>query len=206
MDSRSSYRSLVKNIASFNFTGTFTPCELLLVGDKAFPVLVSRNGQVLIAASLYGKGRMVVASHEDILNNPQYLQFVRNAVEWLKPSPEAQVGVHRNLDSLSQSLLSGGVKVVPGATLEASLGVYCTQAYDDTEANNLVQFVKRGGGLLIGGQAWHWASQYGIKNVLHDFPGNQVTSVAGVYFTGNMGETGTIPVSKEMPLVPLVTE
>ena len=191
---------------SFEFTTSYHPCELLLVGDEAFPVLVSTSGQVLIAASCYEKGRMVVVSHEGILKDSKFSQFLRNAVEWLKPSPEALVGVHPRLDSLCQSLLGGDVKVQAGAELSPSLGVYCMDAYDSTRAKDLVGFVKRGGGLLVGGQAWHWASRHGKEKVLFEFPGNQVTSVADVYFTGSERETGTFSVSKEMLRFPLITQ
>ncbi|XP_062838799.1 TRPM8 channel-associated factor homolog [Anolis carolinensis] len=206
MNFKQSYASLVRGVHSFDFTGELYPSELLLIGDKAFPVLVSNSGQVLIASSQYGKGRMVVVSHEDILKDPQYLLFLKNALQWLKPSQAAQVGVDANLDALAQMLLRDGMKVQQGATLGTKLGVYCTDAYNEQNADGLVQFVKRGGGLLIGGQAWHWAGQHGMKNVLNGFPGNWVTGVAGIYFTGNVGEKGTFPVSQEMPRIPLITE
>ncbi|NXQ84851.1 TCAF factor, partial [Nyctibius grandis] len=206
MDTTEAYASLVKHVNSFEFTKNYHPCELLLIGDEAFPVLVSTSGQVLIAASCYGKGRMVVVSHEGILRDSNFSQFLRNAVEWLKPSPKALVGVHPHLDSLSQLLLRAGTKVQAGAELSPSLGVYCIDAYDSTQAEDLVGFLKGGGGLLIGGQAWHWASRHGKEKVLFEFPGNQVTSVAGVYFTGSVGETGTFSVSKEMPRIPLITQ
>ncbi|NXL90449.1 TCAF factor, partial [Alectura lathami] len=206
MDSTAAYASLVKDVNSFEFVANYHPCELLLIGDKAFPVLAGTNGQVLIAASCYGKGKMVVVSHEGVLKDSKFSRFLRNAVEWLRPSPEALVGVHRHLDPLSQLLLRAGIKVQPGAELSTSQGVYCVDAYDSTQAQELVCFVKEGGGLLIGGQAWHWASQHGKEKVLFGFPGNQVTSVAGVYFTGSEGEIGTVSVSKEMPRIPLITQ
>ncbi|NXL67720.1 TCAF factor, partial [Chordeiles acutipennis] len=206
MDSTAAYASLVKDVNSFEFTTSYHPCELLLIGDEAFPVLVSTNGQVLIAASYYGKGRMVVVSHEGILKDSKFSQFLRNAVKWLRSSPEALVGVHPHLDSLSQLLLRAGTKVQAGAELSSSLGVYCMDAYDSTQAKDLVGFVKAGGGLLIGGQAWYWASRHGKEKVLFEFPGNQVTSVAGVYFTGSVAEIGTFSTSKEMPRIPLITQ
>ncbi|KAM9277698.1 LOW QUALITY PROTEIN: TRPM8 channel-associated factor 2-like [Cariama cristata] len=175
-----------EDVNSSEFTTNYHPCELLVIEDEAFPVLVSTYGQVLIAASCYGKGRMVVVSHEGILKDSKFSPFLRNAVEWLKPSPEALVGVHPHLDSLSQLLLRADTKVQAGAQLSPSLGVFCMDAYDSTQAKDLVGFVKAGGGLLVGGQAWHWASQHGKEKALFEFPGNQVTSVAGVYFTGKM--------------------
>ncbi|XP_030394135.1 TRPM8 channel-associated factor 2-like isoform X2 [Gopherus evgoodei] len=204
MKPAATYELLVDGIGQWDFTGNFVPCELLLTGDAAFPVLVSPEKQVLIAVSHYGKGRMVVVSHEEILKNPNFSQFLRNAVDWLRPSPEAQVGVHRSLDPLSQLLLRSSTKVQPGVGLSASLGVYCTDAYDDAQAEELVHFVKGGGGLLMGGQAWYWASQQSAEKVLFEFPGNQVTSVAGVYFTGNTVGSGIFKVSGKIPKIPLI--
>uniref|UniRef100_A0A493T2I4 Uncharacterized protein n=1 Tax=Anas platyrhynchos platyrhynchos TaxID=8840 RepID=A0A493T2I4_ANAPP len=85
---------------------------------------------------------------------PMWLKL--NAVEWLKPSPAALVGSHHRLDSLSQLLLGAGIKVEAGVALSTHHGVYCMDAYDSTQAKDVVCFVKEGGGLLIGGQAWHW--------------------------------------------------
>ncbi|KAM6437057.1 TRPM8 channel-associated factor 2 [Liasis olivaceus] len=206
MDFQHAYDSLVRGIQSINITGDFNPCQLLLAGDRAFPVLVGSNGQVLIAATQYGKGRMVVAAHEAMLQYPQFLPFIKNALVWLKPSPTALIGVHRSLDALSKLLLEGGVKVYPDATLGDSPGVFCRDAYDDVQADDLVQFVKRGGSLLIGGQAWHWSYQHGKEAVLIRFPGNKVTSVAGVYFTANVGENGVFSVPEKIPRIPLITE
>ncbi|NXK97770.1 TCAF2 factor, partial [Formicarius rufipectus] len=204
MKPSATYELLVEGVGPFDFTGGFVPCELLLVGEDAFPVLLSAKKQVLIAVSQYGKGRMVVVSHEGILKDSKFSQFLRNAVEWLKPCPEALVGVHPRLDSLPQMLLRAGIQVQAGAELSPSLGVYCMHAYDRSQAEDLVGFVKGGGGLLIGGQAWHWASQHGKEKVLFEFPGNQVTSVAGVFFTGNAVEKGIFKVAKKIPKIPLV--
>ncbi|NXY85560.1 TCAF2 factor, partial [Alcedo cyanopectus] len=206
MKPSATYELLVAGVGPWDFMGSFVPCELLLVGEDAYPVLLSSKKQVLIAVSQYGKGRMVVVSHEGILKDSKFSQFLTNAVEWLKPSPGALVGVHPHLDSLSQMLLRTGSQVQAGAELSPCLGVYCMDAYDSRQAKDLVGFVKAGGGLLIGGQAWHWASQHGKEKVLFEFPGNQVTSVAGVYFTGNAVEKGTFKVAKKIPKIPLIVE
>ncbi|XP_032907440.1 TRPM8 channel-associated factor 2 isoform X2 [Catharus ustulatus] len=198
------YELLVNGVGSWDFTGGFVPCELLLVGEDAYPVLLSAKKQVLIAVSQYGKGRMVVVSHEGILKGPKFSQFLRNAMEWLKPCPDALVGVHPRLDSLSQVLLGAGTRVQVGAEPSPPMGVFCMDAYDSSQAKGIVDFVKAGGGLLVGGQAWYWASQHGKENVLFEFPGNQVTSVAGVYFTGNAVEKGIFKVAKKIPKIPLV--
>ncbi|NWV87294.1 TCAF2 factor, partial [Machaerirhynchus nigripectus] len=204
MNPCATYELLVDGVGPWDFTGGFVPCELLLVGEDAYPVLLSAKKQVLIAVSHYGKGRMVVVSHEGILKDPKFSQFLRNAVEWLKPCPEALVGVRPQLDSLSQLLLGAGTRVQAGAEPSPSMGVFCMDAYDTSQAKSIVDFVKGGGGLLVGGQAWYWASRHGKEKVLFEFPGNQVTSVAGVYFTGNAVEKGVFKVAKKIPKIPLV--
>ncbi|NXY09055.1 TCAF2 factor, partial [Pteruthius melanotis] len=204
MNPCATYELLVDGVGPWDFTGGFVPCELLLVGEDAYPVLLSAKKQVLIAVSHYGKGRMVVVSHEGILKDPKFSQFLRNAVEWLKPCPEALVGVRPQLDSLFQVLLGAGTRVQAGVEPSPSMGVFCMEAYDTSQAKGIVEFVKWGGGLLVGGQAWYWASQHGKEKVLFEFPGNQVTSVAGVYFTGNAVEKGVFKVAKKIPKIPLV--
>lgn len=204
MNPCATYELLVDGVGPWDFTGGFVPCELLLVGEDAYPVLLSARKQVLIAVSHYGKGRMVVVSHEGILKDAKFSQFLRNAVKWLKPCPEALVGVHPQLDSLSQVLLGAGNRVQAGAEPSPSMGVFCMDAYDSSQAKGIVEFVKGGGGLLVGGQAWYWASRHGKEKVLFEFPGNQVTSVAGVYFTGNAVEKGVFKVAKKTPKIPLV--
>ncbi|XP_032076975.1 TRPM8 channel-associated factor homolog [Thamnophis elegans] len=205
MNPQNSYDSLVRGILSIDVTGDFNPCELLLTGDQAFPVLVDSKGQVLMAASQYGKGRMVVTAHESMIQLPQFLPFIKNALDWLRPSPTALIGVHGSLHALSKLLLSNGIKVQPDATL-GDCRVFCRDAYNDVQADDLVQFVKGGGGLLMGGQAWYWSYQHGKEAVLVQFPGNLVTSVAGVYFTANMGENGIFSVPEKIPRIPLITE
>ncbi|XP_051856265.1 TRPM8 channel-associated factor 2-like isoform X3 [Antechinus flavipes] len=197
------FEILIKGLNSWNLPTGPVPCELLLIGEAAFPILVNKNGQVLIAASQYGQGRMVVMSHEDYLQDSMLAQFLCNAVGWLNQRPGTVVGVHTSVEPLAGILHDSGMEVQIMNGLEDSVGVYCINAYDSTLAKEMIQFVKNGGGLLIGGQAWYWASQHGHDKVLSNFPGNQMTSVAGVYFTDAYGDTGFLKVSKEVPEIPL---
>lgn len=200
------YCSLLQNIRSINFSGNSIPGKLILTGDNAFPVVASPGKHVLIAASKYGKGRVVVMSHEAYLNLPQFMDFLKNAISWLKPSPEAVIGVNSNLGNLEQTLSVSGHKVEKISGLKKGLGVLCTNGYSDSQAQEIVSFIKEGGGLLIGAQAWHWAQCNKQDNVLCNFPGNRITSVAGIYFTGQQGEKGNFNVSEKIQWCPFYKE
>ncbi|MBN3292254.1 TCAF factor, partial [Polypterus senegalus] len=199
MDLNTAYQTLVKGVDTFNFTGDAVPCELLLIGPTAFPVAVNDEGQVLVAASTYGKGRLVFMGHEVYISDTNFGQFLINAITWLCPTSDAVVGVQTNLTFLSSHLRDAGFKVQSADKFTSNMKVYCMDAYNDSQANELIQFVKNGGSLLIAGQAWHWSYSH-KEDVLQNFPGNIVTGVSGVYFTSLYGEKGEYKVSKKLPL------
>ncbi|XP_056428968.1 TRPM8 channel-associated factor homolog isoform X2 [Hyla sarda] len=200
------YNSLIQGISDLNFTVGSIPCKLLVTGDTAFPVLVTPTNQVLIAASKYGKGRIVVLSHESYLNEPQFTDFLRNAISWLKPSPEAVVGVVESLGLLANNLSTFGHNTELTAGFRKDFGVLCMAGYDDSQESEIVPFLREGGGLLIGAQAWYWSECYPELNVFHKFPGNKITSVAGVYFTNQKGDNGSFSVNKRLPPCSLFDE
>ncbi|XP_002934606.1 TRPM8 channel-associated factor homolog isoform X2 [Xenopus tropicalis] len=200
------YKALTKDVGSLDFSGSSVPCKLLITGDMAFPVLVTPRKDVLIAASYYGKGKMVVIAHENYLNMKEFMVFLRNSVTWLKPNPKAEIGVDGSLTLLAETLTGSGCQVQTSLSPAEGLGVFCTSGYDDSQAQQIISFVREGGGLLIGAQAWHWSYSHKQENVLHNFPGNKITSVSGVYFTDNYGEKGTFCVTDNMPWTPLYTD
>uniref|UniRef100_A0A1B8Y3L9 Peptidase M60 domain-containing protein n=1 Tax=Xenopus tropicalis TaxID=8364 RepID=A0A1B8Y3L9_XENTR len=197
------YQSLVRGVASLSFTGDAVPCKLLLTGPCAFPVLVSPRKDVLIAASRYGKGKVVVLAHEGYLSTQEFMGFLKNAVSWLRPNPDAVIGIHTTLPVLAHNL--SGYKIQNTSTLIQGLGVFCTNGYEAHQAEEIISFVRGGGGLLIGAQAWHWSYSH-KENVLHHFPGNKIISVCGVHFTSEYGEKGDFWVTDEMPQVAVCTD
>ncbi|XP_011912946.1 PREDICTED: TRPM8 channel-associated factor 2 isoform X6 [Cercocebus atys] len=197
------FEALMDGVTCWDVPRDPVPSELLLIGEAAFPVMVNDKGQVLIAASSYGQGRLVVVSHEGYLLHAGLAPFLLNAVSWLCPCPGAPMGVHPSLAPLVNILQDAGLEAQVKPEPGEPLGVYCINAYNDTMTATLIQFVKHGGGLLIGGQAWYWASQHGPEKVLSRFPGNKVTSVAGVYFTDTYGDRDRFKVSKKVPKIPL---
>ncbi|KAJ8367243.1 hypothetical protein AAFF_G00323890 [Aldrovandia affinis] len=202
MDKYEAYAALVKGITEMKFEGDPQPCILTLTGDNVLPIAVSTRGDVLVAAAVYGKGRIVVTAHETYMQDFSFLtpdgQFIKNAIEWLMPYTHAWVGVYGTSD-LNKDNLSG-ISVKSLSNYDRTVGVCCRNAYNDTQVEDLLDFVRGGGGLLIGGQAWYWSSTHRGVDVSEEFPGNKLTGPAGIFFTNQYGEKGTFPIPCELPL------
>ncbi|KAI1887909.1 hypothetical protein AGOR_G00195340 [Albula goreensis] len=204
MDSYEVYQDLVKGIEEFKFEGDPQPCVLKLTSDHAVPIFTSPKGHVLLAAAEYGRGRIVVTSHEAyLLGLTASMRFIENAIEWLKPYTHAWVGVC-GLGDLKDKLSHRGNKAKSVSNYDGTVGVFCRDAYTDSQVDELLDFVKGGGGLLIGGQAWWWSSQNTGADVQTSFPGNKLTGPAGIFFTNEYGEKGTFRVPTELPLDPSI--
>eukprot|EP00064_Thunnus_orientalis_P015789 superscaffoldBa00002998_g15848 len=196
------YISLMRGLTELDFNGPSVPCDLVLIGDHAFPLVMNSRGQVLMAASMYGRGRIVVLGHESYLTT--FPALVENALTWLRGdgSENLAVGVHKNVkgvaDNLSRS--SFQAKIVEAFSNNLKVGVYVTDAYSvGADAKDLVAFLKAGGGVLIAGQAWHWATENPKENTISQFPGNKVSGVAGIYFSTHYGEVDILPVYPQIP-------
>ncbi|XP_019223074.1 TRPM8 channel-associated factor homolog [Oreochromis niloticus] len=196
------YASLMRGLKELDLQGPYVPCDLVLIGDHAFPLAMNSRGQVLMAASLYGSGKIVVLGHEGYLT--AFPALVENAVTWLRGdgSDNLCVGVHRNVSAVADSLQKSSfqVEVVGAFSDKLGVGVYVTDAYSvGSDPTELVAFLKAGGGVLIAGQAWHWAATHPKENILHQFDGNKVSGVAGIYFTEHYGEVENLPVYPQIP-------
>lgn len=200
-DFEEDYKFLVQGLTQLVIKDFYVPSELALVGD-AFPLAINSQGQVLMAASTYGLGKIVVLGHEACLS--EFPRLVENAVNWFRRdgSVSLPVAVHQNIkavaDKLSQNKFT--VKVVGGFRCDLEVGVYVTDAYSlAADQKSLVAFMKSGGGIVIGGQAWHWSHKNPGVEPLLNFDGNKVSGVAGIYFTEKYGEGETLSISPRLP-------
>ncbi|XP_026172019.1 TRPM8 channel-associated factor homolog [Mastacembelus armatus] len=196
------YMCLMKGLKELDFNGPSIPSALVLTGDHAFPLAMNSRGQVLMAASLYVRGRIVVFSHESFLTTLPDL--VENALTWLRGdgSNNLSVGVHKNVKAVADNLSKSSfqVEVVDSFSQNQGFGVYVTDAYSVGEdPKDLVAFLKAGGGVLLAGQAWSWAADHPKENTLLQFQGNKVCGVAGIYISERKGEVECLPVYPEIP-------
>lgn len=192
---------LMRGLKELDFRGHSAPGDLVLIGDHAFPLAMNSRGQVLMAASLYSRGRIVVLGHESYLTS--FPALVENAVNWLKGGEsEKPVVVHKNVKEVAGNLCKSGfqVQVVEAFSRDLRAGVYVTDAYSlGADGKDLVAFMKAGGGLLLAGQAWSWAQTHPKENTLLLFEGNKVSGVAGIYFSDQCGEVECLPVNPQIP-------
>ncbi|RXN14610.1 TRPM8 channel-associated factor-like protein [Labeo rohita] len=168
------YYTIVCGLQEFDLQMNAVPSDLVLIGERAFPLVVNPRGQVLMAASYYGQGRVVVLGHEQYLTS--FPGLIKNALKWLMPcSGDAGiVGIQKSLCSVAANLNDCSIKTELG-DFRSGLAVYITDAYSvENCAKDLIAFIKAGGGLIMGGQAWHWAGTHPQENTLKNFPGNKV--------------------------------
>ncbi|KAM3616939.1 uncharacterized protein V6R79_026447 [Siganus canaliculatus] len=196
------YKSLTRGLRELDFEQSFVPNDLVLIGDHAFPLAMNSRGQVLMAASLYGRGRIVVLGHEAYLTT--FPALVENALTWLRgdKSDNLNVGIHRSVQGVAGNLSKSSfhTEVVGAFKKDLGVGVYVTDAYSVGEDHkDLVAFMKAGGGVLIGGQAWNWSANNPQENPLLHFVGNKVSGVAGIYFTPRWSEKECLPVYPQIP-------
>uniref|UniRef100_A0A8C9ZVJ9 Peptidase M60 domain-containing protein n=1 Tax=Sander lucioperca TaxID=283035 RepID=A0A8C9ZVJ9_SANLU len=195
------YVSLMRGLRELDLRGPCVPSDLVLM-DHAFPLAMNSRGQVLMAASLYGRGRIVVLGHEGYLTT--FPALVENALTWLRGdgSDNLSVGVHKNIKAVADNISKSSfqAKVVGAFSDSLGLGVYVTDAYSvGADVKDLVAFLKAGGGVLIAGQAWKWAASHPKENTLLQFAGNKVSGVAGIYFSKHQGEVECLPVYPQIP-------
>ncbi|XP_047737003.1 TRPM8 channel-associated factor 2 isoform X2 [Hyalella azteca] len=199
MDPDGIYHCLTRGIDELSHNISCVPSELILTGSNPVPISALESGEVLIAAAIYGKGRIVVLSHEGYIIRDEFRSFILNALVWLQSCHGKTIGISKSLHRLKNILDDKEFTVTHCDDLE-NIDVFCCACEGDFQKKKVLQFVKNGGGLLIGGQAWHWASQNTDKNVLEEFPGNQITAPAGIYFSGrSVGCRGTVNVSGRRP-------
>lgn len=196
------YISIMGGLRELDFRGESVPCDLVLIGDHAFPLAMNSQGQVLMAASLYGQGRIVVLGHEVYLT--AFPDLVENAVTWLRGGKTANMSVqiHKSAKGVADTLTKTSFQVETVGSYNSKLGsgVYVTDAYSvGKDVKDLVAFMKAGGGVLIAGQAWSWAQSHPRENTLLFFDGNKISGVAGIYFSDHVARGEHVPVYPQIP-------
>ncbi|XP_039598817.1 uncharacterized protein LOC120520899 isoform X1 [Polypterus senegalus] len=183
--------NLLENITHLDLNFNADPGELVVKSTKAIPILKDQTGAVLMAATEYGKGRMVVFGHEQYLMAPQLHTLVSNCVRWMKSNPDAVVGLPKFYEGVASILTAAGHKVKISDKFDSSMGVFFVNGQEQiSQLPELTEFIKGGGGVMIGAQAWCWCSENPGKDPLAHFPANKLTGLADIYFGPNKRPRG----------------
>lgn len=196
------YSYLMGDLSELDLRGLETPSDLVLVGDHAFPLAMNSHGQVVMAASLYGRGRIVVLGLESYLD--AFPDLVGNALNWLRgDGPDnSPMDILQEVKVVAADLsrLEFNIDVKWRFRGSSRFGTYMRKTCSvDEDAKGLVGFLKAGGGVLMAGEAWSWAQTHPMENVLLLFEGNKVSGVAGIYFTERRAEAECLAVHPHMP-------
>lgn len=167
------------------------PGEVLALGERAF--VVAAGGQddearAVVAAVRAGRGGAVAFSHDAFFNatdDAARRALLTNALVW---SANA-----KRLEALDVAVLggegfpfSGAVKSVlpPAAWASADVVLWRGGDVPAAQAEELVAFVERGGGLVFGVCPWGRQQLYGNtdRSIRTDLPHNQVGGALGLVF------------------------
>ncbi|KAF8059185.1 TCAF2 [Scenedesmus sp. PABB004] len=187
-------------------TESFYSSALVLFG-RAFAVAASDSGECVVAATRFGKGRLVQFGHEGMLfdspdDKPGFVGLITSAALW--------AGRYRNgrsvrlchtdsngetaatwLASESGGRIEDGGRVDLGGPLSPSavdlLLLNGQAAAVGKHAGAIAAYVRAGGGVVIGGQAWYWS--YSAEVAAH--PNNRLTARMGIVLTASAGQWAT---------------
>lgn len=93
--------------------------------------------------------------------------FWKNAIDWLDQGRNGVIGFVPRVKILTNLGLQ-----CEKTEFREDLSVFVCTAYSDKHIEEIQDFVAEGGGLLIGGHAWYWASTHFGQNPLQDFSGS----------------------------------
>uniref|UniRef100_A0AAV2J3E1 Peptidase M60 domain-containing protein n=1 Tax=Knipowitschia caucasica TaxID=637954 RepID=A0AAV2J3E1_KNICA len=170
---------LLHGVSEFDLMNGVVASEILIHGALAFPIGTTPDGRAFLAGAYYGQGRVVVISHEGLMKRETLAPFFTNALHWLDEGRQGVVGVVPDLHQAFNVFKTFDLKCEKTKFRE-DLSVYVCTAYKEDQVEEIQEFVAEGGGLLIGGHAWHWAQCHKDKKSMTDFAGNKILNKMGM--------------------------
>ncbi len=177
------------------------PGPVACVSENSFPVVLGKTGafdQAVIAATRFGKGRVVAFGHGGFLQKPALDEgdtgkLFTNAAQWAARVPHKRpakpvAGLVFALD-IATPLENQGFEVkflrCPGwkdqlADIDLLIG---ENIFPDKEHEQaLADFVNNGGGFITSGLAWGWMQLNPQLDLLRDHTLNRVLAPMGIAF------------------------
>ena len=197
---------ILKGVQSIDVGGGALPGPLILMGDDAFPLAECRNydGSCAFAAAgaFHGQGRAVYLSHPAYLDSRPFQRdtaaFLKQSVQWVAAGKaKAKVAVLRS-GSVVNAFKELGVADV--ARIESANGlkgfdVLVGSGFQKDEVPVILDFVKRGGGLIGAGLGWGFLYYNPDACFAEEFVDNRLMAPMGVL----MGDVGTSRIDGAFP-------
>ncbi|MGQ9561929.1 MAG: M60 family metallopeptidase [Thermogutta sp.] len=200
---REDQRVLLDGVKEVSILPDTVPGPLCVLGEKAFPVLLGRSDgglQPVVAAGLWGLGRVVAFGHDGAFFGKEALtggdtgRFILNCLRWAgKNATPLNVAVYR-MPTLASWLKDSDearraqIRVMDWNQLNpaflAQTHVLIVDSHHlSPSTNSLVgEFVRGGGGILVGGLGWGWLQLNPGKSLKRDFPGNLLLGEIGIFW------------------------
>lgn len=177
------------------------PGKLEISGGEAFSFLVGKEDpeQLIGAASLLGKGRVVALTHPRLgveipMESPGGRGILLNALRWTTGKAEPKVLLTGSAQRLEIFLRDEGFPCTSVRLEEIEVEghdvvVIAGQlALPEEKVEKLKNFVREGGALVIATVPWATAGKY--ENFEADFPGNRLLEGSGLRFMSKSGFRG----------------
>ncbi|CAN5441938.1 hypothetical protein BH11ARM2_BH11ARM2_25580 [soil metagenome] len=158
------------------------PGEVALIDPNAVAFVLGRSNGIdraVMAAGRLGNGRVVAIAHDGYLNlDPKTTTLLTNAVRWAGGGGFPDVGVFSD----------GAQKLVPTLGLRAvrlhnaDTGGQVMLLTDHADPAKVVDWVRRGGGVVVFCCPWGWAQLNPGKSLARDLSLNRILEPAGLVF------------------------
>ncbi len=206
VDPRPDYEALTQGVGLLG-TGEY-PGSLIIHGPWAFSVASLDNGSSFIAASRLEGGRVVAFGKDGYTNGgwesrgEDLRQLILNAARWAARVENPVVGVQAGRSALQDALSEAGLQVVEASPADLDgVDVFFGHSSDGMtpEAIEALRAHCRvGGGLVLEGNPWAYASYVDGQDFIHRYPGNSLLNAAGLTWVPDY----TWPTQGERPIAP----
>lgn len=187
----------VTKVASPGIPGT-----VAILDNRGFPILAGKeDGQwrPVAAGSRLEKGRVVAFGHDSYLGagtsgEADTGQLLKNVFAWASGKANPRVGYFagRGHEATLAKLGLTGVAVTSDRLSAADVVMVDANA----PITGMVEYVKRGGGLVVASTGWGWLQLNPGKGLANDMPMNTVLHQAGLTIADGMAE-GIRPVADD---------
>ncbi|VDI65313.1 Hypothetical predicted protein [Mytilus galloprovincialis] len=174
---------ILEGVESVSFPGC-APGVIFVYGEKSQAILANKRGHVLCAGAEYGKGRIIVFSHDALVNSfgekdteRQNNRFNENIRKWITRNKDKG-----NEIACFSEYVNNFDELPPECRILTWDGLPVLT--EDYSILKLLDWVERGGGLICGVCPWGFAQVYeiGVDNI----PFKIIFRAIGVCYAGKL--------------------